>query len=83
MSTVTQTRSADTRRARRALATTDSISLAPRAAREAVGRRTGIEPVAVGVARSPLWSAIAVAGLVALVAAGSLPVIAGFLSIPL
>nr|WP_201468524.1 hypothetical protein [Microbacterium hydrocarbonoxydans] len=79
----THTRSAAPRSSRHAIVVGDAISLAPRAAREAVGRPTGIEPVAVGVARSPLWGAIAVAGLVALVAAGSLPVIADFLSIPL
>ncbi|WP_314427940.1 hypothetical protein [uncultured Microbacterium sp.] len=83
MSTMTQTRTAGPRRARRAALTADQISLAPRAAREAVGRATGIEPVAVGVARSPLWRDIAVAGLVALVAAGSLAVIAELLSLPL
>lgn len=83
MSTTMQTRSATRRSSRHTIAVADSISLAPRAAREAIGRPTGIEPVAVGVARSPLWGAIAVAGLVALVAAGSLPVIADLLSIPL
>jgi hypothetical protein len=61
----------------------DSASLAPVSARDAVGRSTGIEPVAIGVARSPLWTALGIAGLVSLIAAGSLPLIADLLSVPL
>lgn len=83
MSTTMQTRAGSTRSSRRALAAADSISLAPLSAREAVGRSTGIEPVAIGVARSPLWGALGVAGLVALVAAGSLALMADLLSLPL
>jgi len=83
MAAMTDTRTRVTRSSRRALVAADSISLAPLSAREAVGRSTGIEPVVVGVARSPLWRALGVAGLVALVAAGSLPLIADLLSLPL
>ncbi|WP_312170788.1 hypothetical protein [Microbacterium sp.] len=83
MTATTETRTRTRRSARPTLLAPDSASLAPLSARDAVGRSTGIEPVAIGVARSPLWTALGIAGLVSLVAAGSLPLIAGLLSVPL
>jgi hypothetical protein len=83
MTATTETRTRTRRSARAALLAPDSVSLAPLSARDAVGRSTGIEPVAIGVARSPLWTSLGIAGLVSLIAAGALPLIAGLLSVPL
>ncbi len=83
MTATTDTRTRARRSARPTLLAPDSASLAPVSARDAVGRSTGIEPVAIGVARSPLWTALGIAGLVSLIAAGSLPLIADLLSVPL
>jgi len=67
--------------------------LAPLSAREAVGRRTGIDRVAASSSRvsfaqasssrAPLWQAAGIVGLIALIAAATLPLIAPILSLPL
>ena len=70
-----------------------SVTLAPLSAREAVGRRTGIDRVAASSSRAPfsqapssrapLWQAAGIVGLIALIAAATLPLIAQILSLPL
>ncbi|MFJ2370731.1 hypothetical protein [Microbacterium sp. NPDC087665] len=58
------------------LATVARVDLTPLAASDAVGRYSGIESL---TARTPLWRSAGIVGLVALVAAGAAPVIAGVL----
>lgn len=82
MSTTAQHRSRRDLRSRR-LATTDSIDLAPLSAREAVGRATGIRRVPLAPSRPPLWKSAGVAGLIAVIAAATLPLAASALDIPL
>lgn len=60
-----------------------AVALTPLSAREAVGRRTGIDRVATRSSRAPLWQAAGIVGLIALVASATLPLIANFLSLPL
>jgi hypothetical protein len=55
------------------------IDLTPVSARVAVGRYTGIERSS--RRRKPLWQSAGIVGLVALVAAGSLPLVAEILSV--
>lgn len=60
-----------------------SVTLTPLSAREAVGRRTGIDRVAAPSSRAPFWQAAGIVGLIAVVAAATLPLIAQILSLPL
>lgn len=61
----------------------DAVSLAPLPASEAVGRATGLGRAPLTPSRPPLWRAAGVVGLVALVAAATMPLVAGILAIPL
>jgi len=61
----------------------DAVSLAPLPASEAVGRATGLDRAPLIARRPQTWSTAGVIGLVALVAAAALPVIASILSLPL
>ncbi|WP_431074658.1 hypothetical protein [Microbacterium phyllosphaerae] len=71
-------------RSRRSLSPEASpVTLAPLSAREAVGRRTGIERVAPPASRAPFWQAAGIVGLIAVIAAATLPLIAQILSLPL
>ncbi|WP_091229105.1 hypothetical protein [Microbacterium sp. 3J1] len=63
-------------------AASEPASFTPLSARDAVARSTGIDPIPVGVARSPLWRSLGITGLVALTAAAALPLVAGILAIP-
>jgi len=60
-----------------------AADLTPRSAREAVGRPTGFERAAVTRSRAPLWQAAGIVGMIALIAAAALPLIANLLAIPL
>lgn len=60
-----------------------SIPLAPLSAREAVGRRSGIDRIAASSSRAPFWQSAGIVGLVAVIAAVTLPLIAQILSLPL
>lgn len=60
-----------------------AVSLAPLPAREAVGRATGIGRASLVTTRTPSWRSAGVVGLVALVAAAALPVMASIFAIPL
>ena len=61
---------------------TDAASLAPLPASEAVGRTTGIGRAPLSASRGPLWRSAGIVGLVSLIAAGALPLIAGMFAIP-
>lgn len=61
----------------------DAVSLAPLPASEAVGRATGMGRASLTPARPPIWRAAGTAGLVALVAAATMPLVAAALAIPL
>ena len=61
----------------------DAVSLAPLPASEAVGRATGHGRAPLIAQESPTWRTAGAVGLIALVAAAALPVIAGILSLPL
>lgn len=61
----------------------DAVSLAPLPASEAVGRATGLGRAPLAPTRVPLSRAAGVVGLVALIAAATMPLVAGMLAIPL
>ena len=61
----------------------DAVSLAPLPASEAVGRTTGLGRPPLIAQESPTWRTAGVVGLIALVAAAALPVVASMLSLPL
>ncbi len=67
----------------RRIAPIDSVDLAPLSARDAVGRATGIRRIPLAPARPPLWKSAGVAGLIAVIAAATLPLAASALDIPL
>lgn len=60
---------------------TDAASLSPLPASEAVGRTTGIGRAPLPAARAPFWQAAGIAGLIALIAAAALPLMADLLAI--
>lgn len=82
MSTTAQHATRRDLRSRR-LASIDSVDLAPLSAREAIGRSTGIRRIPLAPARPPLWKSAGVAGLIAVIAAATLPLAASALDIPL
>lgn len=61
----------------------DAVSLAPLPASEAVGRASGLGRPPLIAQDPPTWRTAGVVGLIALVAAAALPVIASILSLPL
>lgn len=61
----------------------DAVSLAPLPASEAVGRATGLGRAPLITRDPPTWRTAGIVGLIALVAAAALPVIASMLSLPL
>lgn len=65
-------------RGTRDLLSADRVDLTPVSARQAVGRYSGIERVD---ARRPLWRSAGTVGLVALIAAAALPLLAQALSV--
>lgn len=86
MSTTVESAVGSTRRARRTAAAVPAavaVDITPLSAREAVGRSTGLRSVPMASARTPLWKSAGIVGLIAIVAAGALPLVAGALSIPL
>ncbi|MFJ4998596.1 hypothetical protein ACIP5T_10615 [Microbacterium sp. NPDC088619] len=82
MSTATQELTRRELRSRR-VTPIDSVDLAPLSAREAIGRSTGMRGVPLAPSRPPLWKSAGVVGLIAVIAAGSLPLAASALDIPL
>lgn len=82
MSTATQHTTRRDLRASRA-ARIDPVDLAPLAAREAIGRSTGMRRVPRASSRPPLWKSAGIAGLIAVIAAATLPLTASALDIPL
>ncbi|MBP2377322.1 hypothetical protein JOF42_000817 [Microbacterium phyllosphaerae] len=60
-----------------------AVSLAPLPASEAVGRATGIGRAPLVTKKSPPWQAAGIVGIIALIAAAMLPLIAQILSLPL
>ncbi|MGN7949167.1 hypothetical protein ACTJKH_10510 [Microbacterium sp. 22215] len=60
-----------------------AVSLAPLPASEAVGRATGIGRAPLVTKKSPTWRTAGIVGLIALVAAATLPLIAQILMLPL
>lgn len=82
MSTAAQHTTRRDLRSRR-LARIDSVELAPLAAREAIGRSTGMRRVPPAPSRPPLWKSAGIAGLIAVIAAATLPLTASALDIPL
>lgn len=82
MSTAAQHATRRDLRARR-IAPIDSVDLAPIAAREAIGRTTGIRRVPLAPTRPPLWKSAGATGLIAVIAAATLPLAASALDIPL
>lgn len=60
-----------------------AVSLAPLPAREAVGRATGLGRAPLVTNRPPTWQAAGVVGVIALIAAATLPLIAAAFSLPL
>lgn len=82
MSTATQYPTRRDLRTRR-LAPIEPVDLAPHSARAAVGRSTGIRSVPLTAPRTPLWKSAGVVGLIAVIAAGTLPLAASALDIPL
>ena len=61
----------------------DAVSLAPLPASEAVGRAPGLGRAPLITRDPPTWCTAGIVGLIALVAAAALPVIASILSLPL
>ena len=59
-----------------------SVDLTPLSARDAVGRSTGIQSVPSASPRVPLWQSAGIVGLIAIIAAAALPLLAGALAIP-
>lgn len=82
MSTAAQYATRRDLRSRR-LTPSDSVDLAPLSARDAIGRSTGMRSIPLAPSRPPLWKSAGAAGLIAVIAAATLPLAASALDIPL
>jgi len=82
MSTATQYPTRRELRSRRILPN-GPVDVAPLSARAAVGRSTGLRSVPLPASRTPFWKSAGVVGLIAVIAAGTLPLAASALDIPL
>ncbi len=82
MSTATQYPTRREIRSRR-IVPNGAVDVAPLPARVAVGRSTGLRSIPLPASRTPLWKSAGIVGLIAVIAAGTLPLAASALDIPL